>query len=82
MCGNQAQSPIYPYASSQQAITIADGTKIHAIGSDEVLIDMEGGGITLTSVLHIPDICEKIAISIAYSRYRIYCGIQSYRMYN
>ena len=56
LCGDRDHFSTYSTISSEQAIAIADGTKIQAIGSGEVQIPTEGGGITLTGVCHFPDI--------------------------
>jgi len=56
LCGDRAQFSTYSKISSEQAITIADVTRIQAVGSGEVQIDTEGGGIRVTGVCHVPDI--------------------------
>ena len=56
LCGDQDQFGTYTTISSEHGITIADGTKIEAIGSGVGQIATEDGGITLTGVWHVPDI--------------------------
>ena len=56
LCGDRTQFTSYTNISIDQAITIADGTKIQAIGSGEVVLATEEGTMTLTGVWHVPKI--------------------------
>jgi len=56
LCGYRTHFSTHKTISSQQGITIADGTKIQAVGLGEVQIATEAGGIPLTGVWHVPDI--------------------------
>ena len=76
LCDDRDQFATYTTISSEQGITIADGTKIQAIGSGEVQIATEDGGITLTGVWHVPDIGGNL-LSVSRrvdSRYRVEFG--------
>lgn len=64
LCGDHDQFSTYNKISGEHGITIADGTKIEAIGSGEVQIGTVGGGITLTGVWHVPDI-ERNLLSVS-----------------
>jgi len=41
---------------AEQAMTIADGTKIQAKGIGEITVATEAGSIGLTDIWHVPDI--------------------------
>ena len=56
LCGSQEAFSNYTDVRAEQAITIADGTKIQAKGIGEITVATEAGSITLTDVWHIPDI--------------------------
>ena len=54
--GNRKDFTTYSHISKVQAITIADGTKIEAVGKGNIEIETEAGSITLTDVWHVPNI--------------------------
>jgi len=56
LCGEGTHFSTNKTISSEQGVTIAEGTKIQAVGLEEVQIATEAGGITLTEVWHVPDI--------------------------
>ena len=56
LCGDRRHFSTYTTLSTDQTITIADGTKIQAVASGEVEISTKGGSITLTGVWHVPEI--------------------------
>jgi len=56
LCGDRSQFSTYSDISSEQAITIADGTKIQAKGQGEIEKLTTGGSIILTDVWHVPEI--------------------------
>ena len=64
LCGNRTQFTSYTNFSIDQAITIADGTKIQAIGSGEVVLATEEGTMTLMGVWNVPKIRRNL-ISIS-----------------
>jgi len=56
LCGNRTHFSTYKTISAEHEITIADGSKIQAVGLGDIEIATEAGCITLTGVWHVPDI--------------------------
>ena len=56
LCGNRNAFSGFSDISTEQAITIADGTKIKAKGKGEIDITTGAGSIRLTNVWYVPEI--------------------------
>jgi len=56
LCGERSQFITYQSTSYQRKITIADGSKIDAIGIGDVKLRIPGGFVMLQKVWHVPEI--------------------------
>ena len=56
LCGHRKDFTTYTHISKVHAITIADGTKIEAVGKGNIEIETEAGSIILIDVGHGPNI--------------------------